>query len=254
MKKIAILLILSSLIFSCSGKDVNKMSANELFSMGLSQFKAEDYGDASKLFEKSIMKADSPELASKAQLFLADSYFMMEDYAQAIPSYEQYLNIYEGSKSESKVIKRLATSYYRLTHNVDRDQTNTRKALKYYNKLQDKFPGYSEHNKIEKRIMKLRNKLATKEMYVADFYFRTGKDEAAAERLEYIINNYKETNVFNEAAIKFSEYLIDKDKDTDKAVKYLNTVMKREGGVKYLSRISKMLEKVKTKIGSDQND
>lgn len=251
MRKIVILLIVSLMVFSCAGKNAGEITADELFQRGLNQFSEEDYNDAAKLFERTIMKANTPELAAKAQLFLADSYFMMEDYAQAIPSYEQYLNIYGGSKEEPRVIYRLGTSYYRLIPGIDRDQTNTRKALNEFELLQKKYPEYSKDKKADKLITKLRNKLARKEMYVADFYFRIGEEEAAAARLKNIVENYKNTKVFPRAALRLSEYFIEKGENQTQAVTYLNSVLSQENGNKYLPEVSEMLDKLQKGIGSE---
>jgi len=251
MKKIVILLILSLAVFSCAGKNAGEITANELFQQGLNQFSAEDYNDAAKLFERTIMKADTPELAAKAQLFLADSYFMMKDYAQAIPSYEQYLNIYGGSKEEPRVIYRLGTSYYRLIPGIDRDQTNTRKALDKFELLKKEYPEFSKKKKADKLITKLRNKLARKEMYVADFYFRIGEEEAAAARLKSIVENYKNTKVFPRAALRLSEYFIDKGENETQAVTYLNSVLRQEDGKKYLPEVSEMLDKLQKDMSSE---
>lgn len=248
MRKILLLVVASFVVFSCVGKKPADISANELFQQGLSQFSEEDYNDAAKLFEKSIMKADTPELAAKAQLFLADSYFMMEDYAQAIPSYEQYLNIYEGSKEEPRVIFRLGTSYYRLIPSIDRDQTNTREALKKFELLQQEYPEFSKNKKVKSLIEKLRNRLARKEMYVADFYFRIGEDEAAESRLKNIVENYKDTKVFPRAALRLSEYFIEEGKNETLAVTYLNSVLREENGKEYLSEVSEMLDRLQKDI------
>ncbi|AEI14226.1 MULTISPECIES: outer membrane protein assembly factor BamD [Flexistipes] len=251
MKRIVLLLIASLMVFSCAGKNAGEITANELFQQGLNQFSEEDYNDAAKLFERTIMKANTPELAASAQLFLADSYFMMEDYAQAIPSYEQYLNIYGGSKEEPRVIYRLATSYYRLIPSIDRDQTNTRKALKQFEILEKKYPEFAKEKNTDKLINKLRNKLARKEMYIADFYFRIGEEEAAAARLKNIVENYKNTKVFPRAALRLSEYFIEKGKHETQAVTYLNSVLRQENGKQYLSEVSEMLDKLQKDMGSE---
>lgn len=244
MKKIVLLFIVSLMVFSCAGKNAGDIAANELFQRGLKQFSEEDYNDAAKLFERTIMKANTPELAGKAQLFLADSYFMMEDYAQAIPSYEQYLNIYGGNKEEPRVIYRLGTSYYRMIPGIDRDQTNTSKALNEFEVLKRKYPEFAKEKNTDKLITKLRNKLAKKEMYVADFYFRIGEEEAAAARLKNIVENYKNTKVFPRAALRLSEYIIKKGENETQAVTYLNSVLKQENGKKYMPEVSEMLDKL----------
>jgi len=250
MKKILILFVSAALIFSCAGRKADEKSAEELFNYGLNKFQESDYNEAAKFFEKSIMKADTPEIAAKAQLFLADSYFMMGDFVQAIPSYEQYLNLYEGTKEEKNVIYRLGFSHYKLIQSIDRDQTNTREALKYFEILRDKFPEYAKTKGVDETITKLRNRLAQKELYIAEFYFRIGQNEAAVKRLKHLLENYEDTDVYCNAALKYSEYLIEQGKKPNVAVSYLNDVLRKRNDEEYLDRVSQILKKLKENIGT----
>jgi|Wag4MinimDraft_13_1082653.scaffolds.fasta_scaffold00119_11 outer membrane protein assembly factor BamD len=251
MKKILILLAFVVFVVSCASKNPNEMSAEQLLSYGLNAFEQADYDEAAKYFEKSIMKADTPEIAAKAQLFLGNSYFIMGDFAQAIPSYEQYLDLYEGTKEEKRVIFRLASSYYKIIQSIDRDQSNTKEALKYFEKLRQKFPAYAHEKGVDDTIRKLRNRLAEKEMYVAEFYFRIGKDEAAEKRLKYILENYQDTEVYCKAALKYSEYLIEKGKKTNVAVAYLKNVLQQNNDKEYLERASEILKKLESNVSSE---
>ncbi len=62
---------------SCSKKTGLNMNADESMRKGLELFKREKkYEKAIPYFENTLMEAENPEMAAKAQLLLADAFFL----------------------------------------------------------------------------------------------------------------------------------------------------------------------------------
>jgi outer membrane protein assembly factor BamD len=244
-KKVCLIFIIGVFIVSCGKKVTETRDAELSFREGLAFFNEKKYKKAAKAFENALMQADNPDFASKAQLFLADSYYFSKKYEEAIPSYEMYLEVYPDSEFSKQALHRLALCYYNQKLSVDRDQTNTQKALDYFIKLTEKYPEYAKEQNIPEKIRELRNMLAEKEFYIARFYIRINKLNASQERFYYLFENYSDTDVYPEALIYYAKFLVKRMDRKAEAVSLLTKVLKsKSADEKYLSKVSKLLREI----------
>lgn len=249
MKKISLLILCLIMFFSCTPPP-KKLSADDSFKKGLTYFQKKDYDLAIPMFENTIMEADNPEIAAKAQLFLADSYFLDKKYPEAIPAYEQYLDIY-GETDDAKIaMLRLGLSHYALIDTVDRDMSAAEGALKSFTALREKDPAYAKEYDLTKKIVELRNMLAARELYVAKFYFRIHKPEAGAKRLDYIMDKYKDTDSYEDALFIYGGYYAAQDGKEAEAVKYYQMLLKLNPNTKYDKDVAKELVTLLAKISA----
>lgn len=248
MKKVLVSFIITLLLFACAGKkEINKDAAT-YFKEGLTYFQNKKYEKAAAAFEEALKKADTPELAAKAQLFLADSYYLDEKYDDAIAAYKSYLELYENQPDAKRALLRLGLSYYAMLQPIDRDQSYTREAYNTFLKLNAKYPEFSKKYNIPAKLIKLKNMLAEKDFYVAKFYVRIGEDKAAIVRLEKILKEYKDTKVYPEAALLYAKVLIN-IKKPDKAVSVLSQLLKERKDPRLLPEINKILKDLKKHLG-----
>lgn len=243
-KLMVIFSIFIILVAGCSSKEPPKKPAEEWLKEGTEYFQKKKYQKAAEALENAIIEADSPELAAQAQLLLGDSYFLMKEYEQAIPSYKEYLNIYPDSPDAKRAMYRLGLSYYNQVDTVDRDLQNAELALKTFEQLKEKYSDFAKENKVDKKIVELRNLLAEKELYVAKFYFRIKEPAAAIKRLEYLVKNFKGTKSYPEGLIMLAENYVDKPEKAQEVVNLLTELAKSKEGVAYLGRISSVLGKL----------
>jgi outer membrane protein assembly factor BamD len=249
MKNKAIILIISILIIlfvGCSKKPTIKKPANVWMQEGLTYFDNEDYKEAALAFENAVMEAETPELAAKAQLFLGDSYFFREKYNEAIPSYEEYLRIYSDSKDAKFAMYRLGLCYYNQVESIDRDQTNTKKALQIFMQLKSKYPEFAKEVSLDEKIKELREYLAEKDIYIAKFYFRIGKDKAAELRLKHFMENYTDTSYFPKATLMLVEYLLENGR-RDEAVQYVGEFVDKCNNPRMFHKVERLLKKYSKK-------
>ena len=73
---------------------------------------------------------------------------------------------------------------------VDRDQTETIKAKREFERLVARFPQSKFSILAEKMIRECKMKLAEHEFYVGNFYFKQKKYDAALKRFEAIARDY----------------------------------------------------------------
>ncbi|PLX71524.1 MAG: hypothetical protein C0602_00860 [Denitrovibrio sp.] len=249
MRKIILLLIVALLAFaSCSTKTDRTIKADESMKMGLNHFKNRNYDKAITMFENTLMEAENPEMAAKAQLFLADSYFLDKKYAEAIPAYELFIEIYGETDDAVTALLRLGLSHYALIDTIDRDMGAVEGALYAFTQLRDISPSSAREFEVNKKIVELRSLLAERELYVAKFYFRIKEPDSAEGRLLYLINNYEDTEAYGEALYLYANWLADKEGREAEAVKYYQKLIKERPDSPYVLDVARELTSLLAKI------
>jgi len=224
------------------------MQASESMKVGMDYFQRGKYEKSIPLFEHTLMEAESPDMAAKAQLFLADAYFLNKDYPEAIPAYEQFLDIYGETEDANTAMLRLGLSHYAMLSTIDRDMGAAEGALAAFTKLRDKSPAYAREFELNKKIVELRGMLADRELYVANFYFRINKPASAEGRLKFLIENYKDTLAYEEGLYKYANWLADQDGRESDAVRYYNMLIKERPNSKYVVDVARELTSLLAKI------
>jgi outer membrane protein assembly factor BamD len=247
MKKLFIAFICISLLFSgCASKNIKNMDGKVYLEKGLKYYNAKKYRKAAENLEKAIKYADSPSLAAKAQLYLGNAYFKDKNYLEAIPSYKQFLDYYPDAVEAPEVLFKLGLSYYKEVSTFDREQQTTIDAIETFKKLKSQFPKYAEEKNVDKYINRLTEELAKKELYVAEFYFRTNKKKAAESRLKYIIEHYENTKTYKKALIKYCKYLSEDESRRQEALMFLNKLLNISSeNETYAEDINEILKKLK---------
>jgi len=238
---------------SCSKKVGPNMKADESMRRGLELFKKEKYERAIPLFENSLMEAESPEMAAKAQLLLADAFFLDKRYPEAIPAYGQFLEIYGETEDANTALLRMGLSHYALLSTVDRDMAAAEGALAAFTKLRDKSPSFAREFKLNAKIVELRGMLADRELYVAKFYLRIKKPDSAEGRLKYLIENYQDSVAYEEGLYIYANWLAEKDGKEAEAVKYYNKLIKERPNSGYTlevaGKLTELLAKITARMG-----
>lgn len=176
-------------------------------SQGEEYIMAGKYKRAIESFENALIRAENPEDAAQVQLALADAYFAYKEYNDAIPVYEAYLEVYSNEAAADTAYLRLGLSHYKLINRTARDQTDTIAALKYFNLIKSRNPEMYEQYKLQDNIKFLRNRLASKELFIGKYYVRIRKWNPAILRYEYIIDNYSDTKYYEEAIYRLAKLL-----------------------------------------------
>lgn len=250
MRKIIAVLICAAALFSCA-KQQPKLTADESMKKGLALFQKKDYSDSIAYFENTIMEADNPEIAAKAQLFLADAYFLDKKYPEAIPAYEQYLDIYSDTEDANLAMLRMGLSHYALIDKIDRDMGAVEGALKSFTRLREKDPGFAREYELTKKIVELRSMLSARELYVAKFYFRIGKPAAGETRLLYMFEKYKDTPEYEDGLFIYANWLAKQNGREREAMQYYNLLLKEFPQTKHAKDVAGGLAKLLAKVTAD---
>ncbi|NCC36229.1 MAG: tetratricopeptide repeat protein [Chloroflexia bacterium] len=136
----------------------------------------------------------SPELTTLAELRIADAYYESGQTIEAIAAYEDFLKQHPEHVHTSAVLLRLGKAHFSEMRGIDQDQSATRNALASFEQLKRQDPAYADSAELDSLIRQCRDRLAGQERYVADFYRKTKRYDAAIKRYRDLLNNYPETS------------------------------------------------------------
>lgn len=180
-----------SSIFSFFKKDaVVKNSPESLYVRGSAEFQDGNYKKAREFFTR--LKDEYPlhNLAILAELGIADSFFTDKQYPEAENAYSEFLNMHPTNENIPYVLYQMGMCHYNVKETIDRDQTETIKAQKEFERLIARFPESKFSLAAGKLLHECKQDLAEQEFYVGQFYFRQKKYQAALNRFEAITRNY----------------------------------------------------------------
>lgn len=133
--------------------------------------------------------------ATHAELLQADILFSQENYAEAASAYILFRDFHPKYNELGYVIFRISESFYRqLPSTYDRDLSAGIEAIKYYNELIQNYPDTEYVKDAQVRINQIEEMIEKKEIYIADFYFKTKDYQAAKARYEDILKTLKNKN------------------------------------------------------------
>lgn len=159
---------------------------------GIKDLKKKKYEDAIETFEKVRDRYPYSDQALLAQIKLADAYFYKKKYEEALQAYKDFEKLHPTNKAVPYCVFRQGLCYYRQRSTIDRDQTATTKAMEEFRRLKQKYPQCEFIPKADKYIANCRKDLGEHEFYIAEFYYKTKRYQAALERYQTVAQEYPE--------------------------------------------------------------
>ena len=93
----------------------------------------------------------------------------------------------------------LALSNYKLKGGKDRDPTFAREAVKWFTLFKDKYPNSELVPDAEERIVRCRNILAEREIFIGKFYLKKKNYKAAEARFNLVLQDFPDSKYTEEA-------------------------------------------------------
>lgn len=200
MWRITVIIISCLLLFSCASKPVKKSeNPGDLYVDGVNMMKAKKYDKAIEKFSEVRENFPFDPMALIATVKLGDVYFDRKDYGLALNVYEDFFKAHPEDENIPYVLLRIGDCYDKLALSMDRDQAYTLKAIERYTYLKNRYPSSTFTETAEKRLRELNQKLADRELYVGEFYYRTYQYNAAIIRLDYLLKKYPGVNGLDKA-------------------------------------------------------
>lgn len=228
-------------LYSCSKPVQTEHEAGYYKEVGDEYFSEKKYRNAIDSYENALMRAETPDDASRIQLALANSYFLSKQYADAIPVYEVYLDYYGSSKEADLAILRIGMAHFNLMRRASQDQTQTLTALKYFEQVKERNPELTKEYDLDQKISDIKQRLAEKEYIIARYYGRIWEKGPEMRRYKYLVDNYPESRRYELAAYRLVKLLIFSG-DTNEAENYFTLLKSKFPESEYIEKINKDFE------------
>jgi outer membrane protein assembly factor BamD len=202
MRKLIIMIAVCLLLFSCASKGPKRIdSAGNLYVDGVNLLQAKKYSKAIEKF--SILRENHPfdPLAIVAAVKLGDTYFAKKEYILAAGVYEDFFRSHPDDENVPYVLSRLGECYDRESLTIDRDQEFILKGIERLTYLKNRYPTNAYTRESEPRLAKMIQKLADRELYVGEFYYRSSQYNASIVRLEYFLAKYPNAKGIDKALL-----------------------------------------------------
>ncbi len=170
-----------------------------LLQEGTEAYEKGEYKQALEAFE--LIKDWYPfsKHVTYAELKIGDSYYHLKQYEDAIGAYEEFAELHPGNKARPYVIYQIGRCYFDQIDTIDRDQTNTRKALEAFRQLQQQHPDSMHAERADDHINRCLKQLAGNEFYIGKFYFKSKRYKAALKRFQAVVTAYPDVGLHGQA-------------------------------------------------------
>jgi outer membrane protein assembly factor BamD len=205
---LVLVLILSGCQFSwpwTKKVDLTRATPDGLYQQGVTYYQDGSYKKAVEVFQRLKEEYPLSKFAIMAELGSADSHFSNKEYPEAELAYTEFLNLHPTNENLPYVMYQLGLCHFKLITTIDRDQSETIKALRDFERLATRFPNSKFAFLAEKMIRECKKIMGEQEFYVGEFYFTIKKYRAALRRFEKIAQVYPNVGL----DYKVSYYLIE---------------------------------------------
>lgn len=188
--KAAVLLFVGvALVQGCASTNINT-TPDVLFKEGEQSFQKGNYEDAIAQWKKVKESYKSPDLTMRAELNIADAYFLNKDYIEAAAAYEDFRKLHPSNERAGYALYRQAMSHYNQINRIDTDQTPVKNALTTLESYVTLYPRGEYLPEVKEKIGVCRDKQLQYEIYVGRFYLRADKYPAAIGRFEEALKSF----------------------------------------------------------------
>ncbi len=232
------LILIIIVFFGCAKDKENKLIIQEqnletemisAYKEGVDFLDKDDGLSAAKKFNEAELLFPQSEWAPKSALMAAYSYYAYNYYGDSIYELEQFIKKYPKDERISYANFLLAMCYYQSIADEKKDLEPLLKARDKFIYVLENYPNTDFAMDAKFKLDLIREILASKEMYLGNYYIQREKWIAAINRFKTVINDY-ETTIYVEEALHRLVELHYKIGLENEAKKYANLL-----GYNYLS-------------------
>ena len=207
--------VLLIILTSCGGKDVDKKDIIEeeeinlqmiaAYKEGIKALEERDTLFAAKKFNEAEILFPQSIWAPRSVLMAAYAYYSDAYYGDAIFELKRYLKTYPQDKNQIYAHYLIGLSYYENIQDEKKDLKPLLKAKDKFLYILSEYPNTDFALDAQFKLDLISDILASKEMYLANYYIDKEKWIPAINRFKVVINEYNETIYVEEALHRLVE-------------------------------------------------
>ncbi len=186
------LFLLIFFITSCVSYDqFDTSKASGCFGLASQLEKDERYEEALMQYRDLKNRFPYSRYATLSEIQIAEIHFKKESFAEAQGAYQLFKELHPRHEKIDYITYQIGESLYRqLPSTIDRDLSLAPSAIREFEVVMRDYPQSPYSQKAKERRLEVINKLAEKELYIADFYYRTDEFLYALSRYEKYLKEY----------------------------------------------------------------
>jgi len=225
MRRAVLLAVLLSAA-ACSTKHVTlggqlktHPTAEENYEAGVELAKKESWPEAQQFFEYVKTKFPFTKQAALADLRIADLKFAQHLWAEAVEAYAQFIQLHPSHEEVDNAEFRMAESFFKDSPSEfflfppahEKDNRQTERAATALAAFLQKYPKSKWAPEAKKLLDEANGRLARREWYVGEYYWKHKRWAGAAGRFETLAEKYPGSPHEPEALLKLAEAAVKLD-------------------------------------------
>ncbi len=204
---LSLLLVLQVFILSCSTPRPEGQTEAEVLFLEAKELAARKrYIMASEKLGQIRSQYPYSFFATHAELLSADILFEQGNYTEAAAAYILFRDFHPRHERIDYVVWRIAEAFYnQLPPTHDRDLTAGSEALRYYREIVLQFSSSDYVKEANEKIRYIEEMQQSRELYVADFYYKTKVYAAARFRYLQMIQSTSKKELVDHAMVRALE-------------------------------------------------
>jgi outer membrane protein assembly factor BamD len=177
-----------------------ELQVRETYEEGIKAFEEGDALFAAKKFNEVELLFPQSILAPKSALMAAYVYYAQDYYGDSIAELERFIRVYPNHENLVYAYYLLAICFYEQVVDEQKDLKSMSDSKKTFEYIINNYPNTEYALDAEFKIDLLNDMLASKEMYIAKYYFEKKKWIPSINRYRDVVDNY-ETTIYAEEAL-----------------------------------------------------
>ena len=176
-------------------KKERELTPQETYNKAMLLLNKNKFDLAAEAFRKFKEEFPLSHYTPLAELRIGDALFLGKNYAEAIVQYEDFKKLHPLHSEIPYAIYQIGVSHFQQMQSLDRDQTETEKAIEQFRYLIENFPQSPHADEAKKKIRICQQQLAEHEFYIGHFYYRMKKYRGALGRFDGILQKFPQVGL-----------------------------------------------------------
>ncbi len=225
-----------------------------LFERGTERLESRKWADAREYFKKVVETYTQSVYRPDAKLGIGDTYLgekTSESLVLAINEYKEFLTFYPTNRRADYAQYKLGLAHFEQMRGAQRDQTETREAVKEFEAFVERFPHSKLMPEVRARLREARDRLDEADYAVGLYYFRARWYPGAIDRFQTVLKTDPEFTSRDALYYYLGESLV-KVKREAEALPYFQRLLDEFEQSQYLQNAQKRVSELKAAAEAKQ--
>ena len=215
-----------------------------LLERGNAALKEEQWIRAREFYSELLNNYPQSPVRADAKLALGDAY-LGEDTAASLVyaqnEYREFLSFYPTSSRADYAQMQLGMVHYNQMLNPQRDQSETKEAIREFQTFMDRYPGSPLAPQVKQRLRESKDRLSDWDVAVGNFYLNIRAYSSAEQRYRYVLEHDPEYSHRDSLYFHLAETLEKTDKKAE-ALPYYERLVEEFEQSEYLQEAKRRID------------